>query len=204
MKLKAFGVSEKGLHLKNQDSHLINIKKGLFAVADGVTVSSGDSEKASKAAVSWLEKEFEGNPEAAIQKIHEKVSKMGGAGSTTLTFASISKNILEVGHVGDSTLYLIRESARKVTENDSVKGSNALTQVVGSGEIKPHTYKVELKSGDIILLATDGVSRYVSEGDILDSIKHPLEKIPSELIRIAREKRKLFEDDKTIVVVRYD
>ena len=48
---KVFVLETKGLHLKNQDAFLIDLKGGLFAVADGVTISSGRSEKASRAAV---------------------------------------------------------------------------------------------------------------------------------------------------------
>ncbi|MBL7160670.1 MAG: protein phosphatase 2C domain-containing protein [Candidatus Aenigmarchaeota archaeon] len=202
MNIQSFGKSERGIHLQNQDSFLLAPEKGLFAVADGVTISRGDSKQASTAAVKLLEEEFEGNLEQTFLEINKEISELEGAGTTTLTAARIKGQALEVAHVGDSSLFLVREGIRKVTEDDSTHGSNVLKQVIGKGNPKPHLYKLPLKSGDIILLATDGAAKHLDENDILKALKGPLENVPAELIKQAYKKRKLYEDDKTIVMVK--
>ena len=196
---QAFGKSEKGLHLKNQDAFFINREKGLFAVADGVTLSK-NSEKASRTAIDAL-KGFDGNIERFFFGVNEKVRKLKD-GTTTLTVASIKNNILEVGHVGDSSLFLMRNKIKKITEDDSIEGSNILTQAMGMERIKPHFYRMRIKKGDVLLLATDGVAKYIGEKEVLHVLEERLERVPQQLIQIAKKKPKLYEDDKTVVVVK--
>jgi len=111
MKLEAYGKSEKGLHLRNQDAFLIDLKRGLFAVADGVTISRGRSEKASREAVKTLKRDFK-DMESAFLLVNKSVSSLRGAGETTLTVAHVHNNGLAVGHVGDSSLFLVRGRPR--------------------------------------------------------------------------------------------
>ena len=200
MKLEAFGKSEKGIHLENQDSFLIDIKAGVFAVADGVTVSKGDSRKASQAAVAFF-KGFSGSLEDAFFSVNKKILELEGAGTTTLTVAQIKEGNAVVGHVGDSSLFLARDSVKEITEKDLVEGSNLLTQSIGTKQVRPHLYKIPLKEGDVLLMATDGVAKHLTEREILDTLKPSLEKYPAKLIAIAKEKRKLYEDDKTVIIV---
>ena len=201
MELKAYGKSEKGLHLENQDSFLIDLEKSLFAVADGVTISNGDSRLASQAAISAL-KGFSGDLEKSFEYINRKIKSIKNAGTTTLTAAFVKGSQLLVGHVGDSSLFLVHgKSAEKVTEDDSVEGSNVLSQVLGRGKPVIHLYKTMVKEGDVIILATDGVAKYIEEKEILLALKKNLGNVPNSLIEAARQKKKLYEDDKTVVVV---
>jgi serine/threonine protein phosphatase PrpC len=202
MKIRAFGRSEKGLHLRNQDAFLVDAGRGLFAVADGVTVSRGRSEKASREAVRILKAGFR-DLESAFLSISKKIAGMKDAGTTTLTVALVKGGRLEVGHVGDSCLFIVRGGVKKITEDDSVPGTNVLTQVMG-GKIKPHFYRVRLKKGDCIVLATDGVAKYVGEREMLDALAGKPEDAPQKLISAARRKPKLYEDDKTVVVIKVD
>jgi len=201
MEIQAYGKSEKGLHLTNQDAFIVDVEKGVFAVADGVTISRGKSEKASQAAVSLFH-ELTGDMESIFQETSTRIQNMDHAGTTTLTAVRITGTSLEVGHVGDSALFLVRNGVRKITEDDAQPRTNVLTQVMGRS-IRPHLYQQELREGDVLLLATDGVAKYVSGQEILEIIASvSLEKIPSALISCAKEKKKLYEDDKTVVVVR--
>lgn len=198
MSLQATAATQKGLHLENQDSFLVNEKRGLFAVADGVTLSR-NGKKASNEAIQCL-KNWKGDIKEFFPAVNKKILDLK-TGSTTLTVASIKNNSLSVGHVGDSVLFLVRKSVQKITKDDALPSSNVLTQVIGKSEMKSHFYTIPLQEGDIIILATDGVSKYVTEKEILESIKKPLSQIPGDLIRRAKKRPKLYEDDKTIIVI---
>lgn len=105
---------------------------------------------------------------------------------TTLSAACISGNMLFVANIGDSRVYLIRDlSARQLTRDDSL-----VQQLVDDGELTPGAarsceYKhlltralgpnpyVEfsflhesLRSGDRVLLCSDGLSAYHTEQSI--------------------------------------
>lgn len=200
MCMDVFTATEKGLHLENQDSFLANKKRGLFAVADGVTIAKGNSRIASSAAVERFEKEFAGDIASTMQRVHEVIKKKEGAGCTTFTVVVLQNQRMDVGHVGDSALFLVRERVRKITEEDRAVGK-WLVQYMGKGSITPHLYSEKVKEGDVLVLATDGVWQHVSIEEIATSLKGTLEEAPKKLIEIAKGKKKLYEDDKTVVVV---
>jgi len=186
MKIRAFGRTEKGLHLKNQDSFLVDVEKGVFAVADGVTLSK-NSEQASQEAVKRLRR-FKGDVESFFFEVNECVADLKD-GTTTLTVAVVKGDEVEIGHVGDSALFLIREEVQKITEDDSIPGTNVLTQVIGGKKIRPHFYRLKIKKG-FLLLATDGVTKYVTIQEIVDALQGRLEDAPKKLIDIAKKKEK--------------
>jgi len=193
--IQAFGATVKGLHLENQDAYYLG--KHLFAVADGVTISGG-GKAASTAAIGQLQNHD------ALPKLFRRAQEavQGGPGATTLTIAHILPEQLEIGHVGDSAAYLVRDTAKKLTTDDVEKGTNKLTQALGQGPVTPHFAEYPLQPRDVIILATDGVSKHVSLGELVQIVRtHELKQIPGELIARATEKRKLYEDDKTVVVI---
>lgn len=199
MNVRAFGKSEKGMHLQNEDAFLIDLKQGLFAVADGVTTIPF-SRRASRAAVEILRKNFRGDLPAAVMAAHREISRMPETGATTLTAAWIHDRSLEVAHVGDSALFLVRKRVEKITKEDALPETSVLTQVLGKGEIRLHQYRRALGEGDSLVLATDGIANFVTGQEMGEAVQG-LEKAPGKLIALARGKPKLYEDDKTAVVV---
>ena len=120
-----------------------------------------------------------------VLDLGKRISPQLGIGSTLLC-ASIQGNRLLLAHVGDSRSYLIREHhVTALTEDHSVAnelrrtGSDsplpldthqlaALTRCIGQPtppdvDVAEH----QLIAGDYVLLATDGVSRVLSERDFL-------------------------------------
>ncbi|MBI4020943.1 MAG: protein phosphatase 2C domain-containing protein [Candidatus Aenigmarchaeota archaeon] len=197
--MDASGASEKGLHLANQDGFLIDLKRGLFAVADGVSTSRHGGEASAKA-IAVLSQEFAGDLEAAFQSAHAQVRKLDG--TTTLTAAHVHGSILDVAHVGDSALFLIAGKVTRITDSDTAEGSNVITQVIGGRSIMPHLYRLHARPGDTILLATDGVANYLTSREIAKAAAGQVADAPAALLAVARKKTKLYEDDKTVVVVR--
>ena len=123
-----------------------------------------------------------------ISKNNEVYSGMG----TTLVVAVIYDEKLYVANVGDSRCYLFRKDIlKKITTDHSVVESliiaraitesqakthprrNEITRAIGTNEIVlVDLFKVSLKSGDKILLASDGLTSYVDK----ENIKHTLMK----------------------------
>ena len=107
-------------------------------------------------------------------------AELAGMG-TTLVAATIEDSILYVANVGDSRLYLIeREGISQITKDHSFveemvsmgqmdrdsseyrEKKNIITRAVGIGrKVDVDFFEVPLKSGDYILLCSDGLSNMV-------------------------------------------
>ncbi len=137
----------------------------------------------------------------AIEKEANAEAGKKGMG-TTLTVAYVIWPWMYVLHAGDSRCYLLREGElRQLTRDHTVsnqlieKGgmtveeannsrwSNMLYNALGAGaaEVVPEVHKVELRTGDTILLCTDGLYRHVGNNEIRDLLETELE--PSDSCR---------------------
>ena len=113
--------------------------------------------------------------------------------ATTLTMAYIQWPQLFVVHVGDTRCYLIRDrSIKQLTTDHTVAElvreaeaemnvesvpatspmNHALWNVVGGPEreLHPQVENLELKNGDALLLCSDGLTRYLSDEELLTGI----------------------------------
>ena len=139
----------------------------------------------------------EGNPE---------LRTMG----TTLVCACLDGNRLVIGNVGDSRAYLIRNgSCMQVTLDHSLideqlrsglmtpemaAASNmqsVITRAIGAEDtVEPDLFAVELSLGDVLLLASDGLTRYAQPEDIaqLASTGEELATICHGLIEHAKQR----------------
>lgn len=128
---------------------------------------------------------------------------------TTLVAATIEGTTLYVANVGDSRLYLIdREGIRQVTRDHSYveemvslgqmnRGSlayreqkNIITRAVGiAGKVEADFFEVSLRTGDYILLCSDGLSNMVDNSAIyrLVLLPGPLESKAKALIALANQ-----------------
>jgi PPM family protein phosphatase len=114
-----------------------------------------------------------------------------------------------VGHVGDSRTYLIRGNRiHQLTEDHTVAAEmrktgnwtaddptkkrfeTILTRAIGMQEYIPvDLFHMELAPNDKLLLCTDGLTSYLQPPELLElSKKAMLERLPAELIRIAKER----------------
>jgi serine/threonine protein phosphatase PrpC len=153
----------------------------------------------------------------AIVAANESVFKTGlqpehkGMG-TTLVAACVEEAKLVIGNVGDSRAYmvqnnqcmqltvdhsylneLIRTGAVAVEDagNVDLKGmESVITRAVGvAAVIDPDFFAVELTPGDIVLLASDGLTRYLSPSDIATLVTgQDLSLSCQHLIAIAKER----------------
>jgi protein phosphatase len=144
-----------------------------------------------------------------------------GMGSTIVA-ALVRGNSLAIGHVGDSRIYLVRQGAiQQLTQDHSLvmeqvrrgyitleqaqksEMQNIILRALGSEEVvEADVEDLVAVPGDILLMASDGLTRYVQDEEILEIVNGPggLEQACGELVKIARERGG--EDNITCLLVR--
>ncbi len=129
--------------------------------------------------------------EEALQSANDYVYRMAqdnteyeGMG-TTFVGVTIFSNIAYIANIGDSRLYYLHESLKQITEdhslveemlrsgeirNEEIKthpNKNIITRALGSKKtVKPDFFELDVKSGDVILLCSDGLSNMLEDDQI--------------------------------------
>ena len=239
--MRSSGLSDIGLVRKiNEDAYLCEYTNGdatYFIVADGMGGRNA-GEVASSTAIDYIKdyiKKYSNSANEipaliknAILHANEKVYKKSILSSecvgmgTTLSLACILGEKLLIGHVGDSRVYLVRDSKiTKLTEDHSL-----VEELVKNGTIKPEDasthpqkniitralgteyildvdlYEFDILDGDFIVLCTDGLSNMVTDKDILDAIRNnsDVNIICERLVVMARENGGL--DNITVIIIK--
>ncbi|MDQ1585088.1 MAG: family protein phosphatase [Actinomycetota bacterium] len=172
---------------RNEDALLVEPEVGVFAVADGMGGHpAGDV--ASAAAIRALTAELvdravdDTDPPAALtaalEGAHRAVreeaagdSALTGMG-TTVVVALVRGDATWVGHVGDSRAYLLPSGGplRPVTRDHGAGGY--LTQALGLDRgIAPDVVRLQLGSGDRLLLCSDGLTNMVPDSVLQDLLQ---------------------------------
>lgn len=212
----------------NEDSFLCDDRNGLFAVADGMgghqagEVASGfaiDTLKRNAFILrlgfcvhGLIEKAFASAHFAILADIKQHPSRSGMG--TTLTALAFGDATAQVAHVGDSRCYLVRDGiGRQLTTDHSISGTSILTNCLGSkpgAHIGTDIVTEDARSGDVFILCSDGLSDYVSAGDLARFVgmarklsKDAPELLPSRLAHflVTRALRLGGHDNITVIVV---
>jgi len=198
LKFKSVGRSDIGLTRENnEDSGFIG--NNFLLVADGMGGHAA-GELASSTAVSVVanfDKNFEKIlPQDIINTISNKIKNSiqkdisrNGMG-TTLSAVYLKDNKLNLIHVGDSRIYLIKDKKlnliskdqtyiqnlidnKEITEQEAKshpQRSLLLQAIDGSGDLVPEVKSLEVSAGDKVLLCSDGLTNVVSDTEILNII----------------------------------
>jgi protein phosphatase len=214
-------LSEKGLvRAKNEDNIISfsfeneNDKWDCFAVADGVgghnagdLASSLVVEKLKDLIISDFDPK---NIKDLIVKTINNINQI-----------IYNKNLLHIGHVGDSRAYLLREkSLELLTQDHSIVGElvkqgkitkaeamthprkNIILQAVGLEEnLRVDYIKKELHDNDSIILCTDGFSDLITEEEIQDVFNNNESDIIVRLKEIIIERGA--HDNYSIIIVKW-
>ncbi len=149
---------------------------------------------------------------SAINEAAATNSSQSGMGSTiTAVLVEKEAKLYSIAHVGDSRIYLLRpeqdviqqltadhslvmEQVRRglitIEEAQKSEMQNIIIRALGSEEtVEPDLDDRVAESGDLLLLCSDGLTRYVSDPDLLAQIKASpnLTQACDSLIQIARE-----------------
>ena len=176
----------------NEDAYMV--RDPLFAVADGMGGHQG-GEVASNLALERLERATDGDSDLAdvVREANRAVFEQaaqdpGLAGmGTTLTAVRVQDERLHLAHVGDSRMYLLRDGRlERITRDHTVVEQlvdqgrmtaedakihpqrSILTRALGVDEdIQVDESDVDVRSGDRVLLCSDGLTGMVDEDRIL-------------------------------------
>ena len=149
---------------------------------------------------------------------HKNTSGMG----TTLVAARFGEGNVSIANVGDSRIYLLREGELlQLTEDHSLvmeqvrrgmltldeakrsSAQNIITRALGTDDTTlPDLGEFPAQAGDVLLLATDGVLRHVTDKEIRDTLLQvpSLKAACATLIDLANEGGG--DDNSTCVLVR--
>lgn len=156
-----------------------------------------------------------------VFEMSEKKEELRGMG-TTLTMALVEDNVLYMGHIGDSRIYLIKDGkAEKITEDHSLveelvkNGSisqeeadnhpqkNIITRALGTQlDVEIDVVSRKLEKVDMLLMCTDGLTNMLNEKDIeliYQKIKDP-QKLCNSLITEANKRGG--KDNITVIAVK--
>lgn len=192
------GHSNIGGRKDQQDNYLVWSYKGMFCIGgmDGAGGHDNGAE-ASKIAKTTINTclggidldikpdELSSRLSNIIKMTHEAITKNKKAGKTTIALACIKDNLAHIVWVGDSKVYLLRNSKlfcltldhsqvhefvirRMITKDDAQDhpNKNILTRAVGGGNAEPDGVTISLEEGDELLITTDGVDDVFNEDQI--------------------------------------
>ena len=211
----------------NQDYYYIspeNSQINLYILADGMGGYTGGeiaSKLATISAKNYIESNFEktltekeeieklikSSMEYANMVVYEKSKEdkeLEGMG-TTLEVCLIYNNIVYIGHIGDSRVYIQREGKLKkltidhsyveklvkdgtITKEEAINHpkKNMLTKALGCMDfVEVDVIQEELNKDDIILICSDGLTNMVEEEIINNVVKQDYKSASFKLIEIA-------------------
>lgn len=188
----------------------------IYVVADGMGGHNA-GEVASKIAVEETIKNFKKTKSIteAIRKANEKIyllsvedKNLSGMG-TTITVAVIENNNIEIGHVGDSSCFVVDgNNIIKITRDHSLvqelieigsiteeqakthPNRNIITRALGTSDsIDIDVYKLDLAGKEKFILCTDGLSNYVEQDEMLSIVnKESCEKACLDMVELAKSR----------------
>lgn len=234
-------LSEKGNREENQDwMSWSRVAWGeCYIVADGMGGYKGGA-VASKMTVEGLERylkelpadwSFEKALREALQRTNREVYTSAHSGDpsmenmgSTVAVALISDSKVQVGHLGDSRVYLLRNGQLRLLTKDHT----AVQRMVDAGMITPEQARehpdahilsravgskpeaeieigepVDLQQGDGVLLCSDGVHAYVDDAQLEKVVNRSpnVQEVPNAVIDLAL--RSGSDDNLTVQFIRY-
>jgi len=155
----------------------------------------------------------------ATAQENEKLRGMG----TTLVTACVDESRIVIGNIGDSRAYFLRDGGcLQITQDHSFAAEQArrgvlpvaegylgsmrqiITRAVGvAATVQPDLFTAEVKPGDLVLLATDGLTRYAEAEEIARHVdsEQSLAESCRKLVEIAKEQGA--EDNVTCMLLRF-
>lgn len=228
--MKASGSSDVGKVRQNNEDNFYCGSENIFIVADGLGGHSA-GEVASDMTVKHVSNGKPKNIEDLVQLIAEAnnnvynaAKKVGNDMATTISSLLILGNEAYIAHVGDSRIYLIRDTNIYAITDDhtpvmeSLRAGlisqeqakshplrHMLSRTIGThNEVEIDTVVIDLYADDTFVLCTDGLTNHLEENDIYDvvSTSNTTEDAVKNLISLANHRGG--SDNVTVVVVKLE
>ena len=241
LKVEVAALSETGLRDENQDwMNWSSVSWGeCYIVADGVGGNKGGA-VASRMTVEGFQRHLNSLPiewpfekalQEAARRTNEEVYRSAHSGDpetenmgSTVVVALVSDGKVQVGHIGDSRVYLFRKGRLQPLTKDHTgiqqmvdagiltasearvhPDANVLSRAVGSRpEVEIEIGKpIKLENGDGLLLCSDGLNGYVEDEQIEKLVRQQadIQRIPQELVELALKSGG--DDNVTVQFIRY-
>jgi PPM family protein phosphatase len=184
--------------LQNEDAYVC--EPPLFAIADGMGGAQAGEVASHMAATALRELQSSGASvpelirEANVRVWQHSVQDPAAAGmGTTVTLAVVreTEGTVEIGHVGDSRAYRVRDGALeqltpdhtlvaelvrsgRLTEQEAFTHphKSVITRAVGTEpDVHVDTFAVEAQPGDVYLLCSDGLTDMLEDTDVLVAVE---------------------------------
>ena len=181
----------------NEDVYVVD--PPIFAIADGMggakagEVAAGLAADALRGEGGSGEDAVVGLIQKANRRVYQRATEDAAASGmgTTMTVALLEDGRVQIGHVGDSRAYLIRDGElSQLTDDHSLVGElvrsgkltpedaeshpqrSVITRVLGTDpEVDVDTITVETREGDLFLLCSDGLYSMVGNERILELVE---------------------------------
>ena len=216
--MQTFSLTDKGrTRNTNQDyvfceENAVGSFPNLFIVADGMGGhNAGDT--ASRMCVEEVVSQIEQSTKvaAANQKVfHASISDKALKGmGTTIVATVVFGDTAYIVNVGDSRLYVYKDTFRQVTIDHSLveemvqsgklhkedmrthPNKNIITRALGTNsEVKADCFEIEVDEGDVLLLCSDGLSNMLEDEKIeriIRSNREDMEEAGKQLVQAANE-----------------
>jgi len=197
IRIRAAGESHVGRRRINEDAFGFDLDRGLFVVCDGVGGNrAGDVASRLARDILLDHFSPNGDRRHGGSSLHRVVQKANYAlrqaaareiaysgMCTTIVAAHFEDNRMWIAHIGDSRAYLLRYGTlHRLTEDHSLLAARLrsgltgaapelegiLTQALGAGDfVVPEITSVQVQIGDCFLLATDGLTKLLTNPEIL-------------------------------------
>lgn len=192
----------------------------IAAIADGVS-AGGNGREAAQTTVNTLVNDYFATPDTwdttvALDRILNAHNgwlaamnrrRQPAVGLTTLTALVLCGQSYTLAHVGDTRAYLVREGRLQLLTTDHVMAQHdlrhQLTRAMGLDDHVVVDYSQgELRSGDLLVLLSDGVHGSVPERELRQLLRQevPAQALTDELVQVAL--RRGSNDNVTALVVR--
>ena len=252
MKISYQALTDVGRKRKgNEDSHFVNPEQNLFVVADGMGGHAA-GEVASRIAVESINEficltggdeeitwpfgldeniSYDGNRlktairfanKRVIEATREKTEYEGMA--TTVAAVLVDDTVANLGHVGDSRVYLFRdEGVRQLTSDHSWVNEQLLSGVISADQARSHPLRnvvtralggkadlqVEMQihkieAGDVLMLCSDGLTTMLPDdemGKLVKEAADDLREAAESLVAAANERGG--EDNITVLLLKF-
>lgn len=167
----------------------IPLEHGLLVAMVDVLGHGPEAHELTKVIAEYLESRATPNVSALMKQLHQHLKGTRGAAAGLCAVDSDAGTLDYVG-IGNTSMRRFGESETRLISNDGVLGQNMRTPLLQS---------LELDSGDLLILCSDGVSERFSSSEY-SGLRH---QAPKDVVRTILDRFGKDHDDSACVAIRY-